>query len=551
MKSIGIDIGAYSIKVAEVVTSGKNVSIKSLAEFPLNSEPNADNQIAILETLRNIAAQHDPTTAFVFAIGQDKVTTRQRFFPFSERKKIVKSLPFELEEEIPFDINNAIFDAKFVRQLGSITEIIACATPKTRVESLLQVAHDAGIEPQIISMESAAHANTVEGWYSDIPKEKGNDIPEVAEETQTKPAPDEATLLVDIGHRKTIITVFRRGRMMATRTISWGGKNLIDAVSKKYGVLYQEGLRETQAKAFILINPDGATRDQIVFSDTISESFNEMLRELKLTLMEITTDYNVYFTSMQLTGGASRVRNLNAYFTQVLELPCNYFDPFGVFPGVGFDKTQVIMSGSTVAVGLAVEGIKRAKNPAVNFRKNEFALHSASWDLFLEKWLHAGKIAAAGLAAFFIYAIVIDYVSLDLADKSEVALKKVAGEVLSKKNVRTTEVESYIREQKRQIENQQKLAGLMGMNSSLDIIKKLSVALPAKALDIIHLDIDKHNLSIEGTLKDANFKNNLESGLKTLSTRGKINKKVPIKATGALAFSYEIEVDRNIKGAAK
>lgn len=550
MKSIGIDIGTYSIKVAEVVTSGKSVSIRSLSEFPLNSDPNADNQIAVLETLRNVASAHDPnTTTFVLAISQDKVTTRQRFFPFSERKKIVKSLPFELEEEIPFDISNAIFDAKYVRQMENVTEVLACTTPKTRVESVLQVAHDAGIEPQIVSMESAAHANCVEGWYPDIPKEKPAG-PTTLEEG-TKPPPDDATLLVDIGHKKTIVSVFRRGRMMATRTISWGGKNLIEAVSKKYGVLYQEGLRETQAKAFILISPDGASRDQIVFSDTIAESFNEMIKELKLTLMEITTDYNVFFTSLQLTGGVSRVRNLNAHITQALEIPCNYFDPFGVFPAVGFEKTQVIMSGSTTAVGLAIEGIKRAKNPAINFRKMEFALQSASWDLFWEKWQHTTQIVGVGLAAIFVYAITIDSVSFSLAERSEEALKKVAGNVLNKKSVRTTEVESYIREQNRQIENQAKLAGLMGMNSSLDIIKRLSQALPEKSIDILRLDIDKQTLSIEGTFKDPSKKNSVESGLKSISLRGKINKKVPLKAVGTSGFSYEIEVDRNIKGTEK
>ncbi|OQW52841.1 MAG: hypothetical protein A4S09_08330 [Proteobacteria bacterium SG_bin7] len=547
MKSIGIDIGTYSIKVAEVVTSGKNVSIRSLAEFPLNSDPNADNQIAVLETLRNIASAHDPnSTTFVFAIGQDKVTTRQRFFPFSERKKIVKSLPFELEEEIPFDISNAIFEAKYIRQMDNITEVIACATPKTRVESVLQVAHDAGIEPQIISMESSAHANCVEGWYSDIPKEKPT-APSTAEEG-TKPAPDDASLLVDIGHRKTIVSIFRRGRMMATRTISWGGKNLIEAIAKKYGVLYQEGLRETQAKAFILISPDGASRDQIVFSDTIAESFNEMIKELKLTMMEISTDYNVFFSSIQLTGGGSRVRNLNAHITQALEIPCNYFDPFSVFPSIGFEKTQVIMSGSSIAVGLAIEGIKRAKNPAVNFRKMEFALQSASWDLFWEKWQHTAQIAGVGLAAFLVYAVIIDTVSLNLADRSEEALRKVASNVLNKKSVRTTEVEGYIREQNRQIENQAKLAGLMGMNSTLDIIKKLSQALPEKSIDILRLDVDKQILNIEGTFKDPSKKNNLENGLKSISFKGKINKKVPLKAVGPSGFSYEIEVDRNIKG---
>lgn len=543
MKSIGIDIGAYSIKIAELTTTGKSVSIRSLTEIPLSSDPNSDNQINIIEALRNLAAQHDShSTTFVLAISQDKVTTRQRFFPFSARQKILKSLPIELEDEIPFDFSNAIFDARFTRQRGNITEVLACACPKGRVESLLQLCHDAGIEPMVISMESAAHANNVEAWDQSIPVEKPSNLPE-----DVKPAPDDAYMLVDIGHKKTIINIFRRGRLIGCRTISWGGKNLIEAVARKYGVMYQEALRETQSKAFILVNPEGASRDQQAFSDTLADSLAEMLNELKLIMMEVSTDYNINFSSAQLTGGASRVKNLPAYFTQILEVPCSYFDPFQNFNNVGFEKTPIIMTGSSVAIGLALEGLKRAKNPPLNFRKNEFGLQSASWENFWEKWKHTVQISGVAIVAFCIYAVIIDQVALNLSIKSEEQLKVVAKGFINKKTIRTKDIEDYIKEQNRNIENQVKLAGLMEMNSALDIIKKLSQAIPAKTADIYKLDIEKQSLILEGTVKDSKQILEIERGLKTIALKNKVNRTTPKKARGAQAFAFEIEVDRNIR----
>jgi len=545
LKSIGIDVGTFSIKIAEVETSGKTFFIKSLSEYPLNPDPHFDNQINILETLRKVAENRDfGSTTFVFGISQDRVTTRHKFFPFRERSKINKSLPFELEDEIPFDMSNAIFDSKIIKYVGNVAEVIACAAPKPKVEAILHMAHDAGIEPQIISMESAAIANTIEAWDQAPPQEE---TPSEQGDTSSKSPPSQSSIVVSVGHKKTIVSLFKNQKLFGTRTIIWGGKNLIDFVSKKYGVLYLEAMREVQSKAFVLLNSEGASRDQVLFSETIIESFNEMVRELKLTIMELTGEHNCYVTSLQITGGASRVKNINAYLTQELEIPCSYFDPFQNVSGVSFEKTPTIVTGCGVALGLAIEGIKKTKNPPLNFRKEDFGLKNITLEVFWHKWSYTAKLAMAGLAAFCVFSIFKESFALKIATTSEERMNTIAKNFISKKKITSRDITTYISENRKIIDASKKVAGLLEMSSALDVLKKVSEALPEKTIDILRLEIENQNFLVEGTVKRQEQILAIENSLKMASQDSKVKKTTPEIAKGPLSFGFQISVDRNVK----
>ncbi|MEN0059014.1 MAG: pilus assembly protein PilM, partial [Bdellovibrio sp.] len=120
MKSLGIDIGSSSIKIVEVQSTSKGFQVSQQFEHPLNLAPGADQELEIIEFLRNFVSHYDPAqTRFILGLRQDRVSIRNKFFPFNDRLKISKSLAFELEEDLPFSSENAIFDAKIIRTVGS------------------------------------------------------------------------------------------------------------------------------------------------------------------------------------------------------------------------------------------------------------------------------------------------------------------------------------------------------------------------------------------------------------------------------------------------
>ena len=111
MKSVGIDIGSYCIKVVEVNSSSKGFQLVHFYTHQLTLKPNTDTHFEVIDFIRGLVPKYDVNqTQFVIGVRQDKVAVRQKTFPFIDRNKIAKTLPLELEDEIPFSIDNAVFD---------------------------------------------------------------------------------------------------------------------------------------------------------------------------------------------------------------------------------------------------------------------------------------------------------------------------------------------------------------------------------------------------------------------------------------------------------
>ncbi|MES3036331.1 MAG: pilus assembly protein PilM, partial [Bdellovibrionota bacterium] len=111
MKSVGIDIGTHSIKAVEIDTTGKSFYISNSHYFPLSQRAGQDQLLEIIEILRSFVLNFDPlTTKFNVALRQDMVTVRHKIFPFVEKMKIARTLPLELEDDLPFDSDQLVFD---------------------------------------------------------------------------------------------------------------------------------------------------------------------------------------------------------------------------------------------------------------------------------------------------------------------------------------------------------------------------------------------------------------------------------------------------------
>jgi general secretion pathway protein L len=551
MRSIGIDIGSSSIKVIEMLATNKGFQVTQCFEQPLGLIPAHDQEIEIIEFLREISAKYDPaSTRYCFVLRQDQVSIRNKIFPFNDRLKISKSLAFELEEEIPFSGDNSIFDAKIVRTIGNAAEVLACAAPKHHIRNLLQRCSDANIEPALISTEGTAFANIFEKW---------NDFPPVYPAAETnfldgEKRPERSLqLTLNMGHTRTLVCAFEGNSLISVRTILWGSKNIAEAVNKKYEIPYLEALKEVQNKAFILTSKQGATFDQITFSDTIAKSVRELVRDLQLSILEFKSEFNAVITQIGITGGSSNIKNLGPFLTQQLELPVNKVYPLDLIPNILFEKTPKTDSTFGMALGIAIEGLKKPRNPAVNFLKGEFAKQNNYVRNIWEKWGPTFKVAAATLVIFFVYSMLRETFSMALADRAEEALKTQAKNVAKLTGKKATEanIKKYVRENKKRAADLKTLANVASMNSAMEVLKKINDATPSKnvvTLDVKSLHVRDSEVSLEGYVKNANELTLLQQALSNLSIDGKVaTRSSQLKpAVGKTVFSFNFKVDRGI-----
>lgn len=555
MKSLGIDIGSSSIKVVEVQSTSKGFQVFQYFEHQLSVMPGHDQELEIIEFLRNLTQKYDPTqTRFVFGLRQDRVAVRNKFFPFSDRLKIAKSLAFELEEDLPFSNDNAIFDAKVIRTLGNGAEVLACAAPNRHVQDFLQRSQDAGIEPFLISAEGTAFANVFEKWNEPPPA-----LSALSEDMMENNKPvRHVRLILNIGHSRTIVSAFEGSSLIGIRSVLWGGKNIAEAIAKKYEIPFFEAMKELQTKAFILTNKQGATFDQVTFSDTISKSVREMTRDLQLSILELKGEFNASIDSVGFTGGVSQIQNLGPFLTQILEVPANRISVLDSIPNLLFERTPQAGAKLGVALGLAFEGFKKPRNPPLNFMRGEFAKQNHQMRKFFDKWSPTLKVAAAALVVLFVYTSLRESFSLGLAERSQETLQSQAKTVAGLRGRAASEsgIRKYIRDNKKRAADLKTLASVSNMNSALDILKKVSDATPAKnsiAMDIQSFRVEDSAVTMQGYLNSTTEVSLVQKSLQNITTDGQVRAgRSSLGARpGRVAFSFSFNVDRGIQKVTK
>jgi general secretion pathway protein L len=271
-----------------------------------------------------------------------------------------------------------------------------------------------------------------------------------------------------------------------------------------------------------------------------------------ISILEFKSEFNGNVESVGLTGGTSQILNLHAYLTQLLELPVNKTLVLMNFPALSFERTGRIDSVIGTALGLAIEGLKKPRNPALNFMKGEFAVENTFFRVFWEKWGTTVQVASAAFVVFFIYAYARQNVAANLSDRTSERLKAQAKTVAKLPNKQQNEsgVKKYIRDQKKRAQEMRTLAGLAHMNSALDVMKKVNDAIPGKAivsLDVQKLNVLEDQVQIEGVVQDAKQFSILESTLGSIAV-GKVNRlpaPAKMKKPG-IPFAFGFKVDRGI-----
>ncbi len=561
MKSVGIDVGHYSIKVAEADSSGKNAgTITNFFERPLNTDPRSDRELEVIEALRTITAQYDQAnTRFVVGMPQSEVSVRQRRFPFKDRLKILKSLAFELEDEIPLDVDEAIFEAKISEFLGDHAEVLAIACPNDSVQSALDRFRDGGVDPEILTVEATALGNIFEKWQLPPPQmpplvEFGTDD---SDDGRKKNIPQlDGKIVLDIGFGRTLLLAYRENALVAVRQISWGGREIVDALAKTFNIPFLEAVKVLDKKSFILMNSQGASRDQMILSNTVAKQVDQLIKDVRLTIFDLRSEFNINFIAINLVGGVSQVQNLAPYLTQNLEIPANFYHHFEHHRGVRIEQSQNAEAISALAIGLALEGCKKPRNPAINLRKGEFARQNKSLQLLWQKWRPAVVTAGFAFCLFFVFAVIRDNMATTLVTVSDDKVREQAAAADLPKNQRSPSgVEKYIRETRKQIDARQTLSKLDNYSHAMDVLRDIASSVPIgaevggvkMAMGIQTLTIDNDTVFIQGRVSNSAQVASVQSALAKVATGNKVEKaQVSNALPGGVPFAFTFKVNRMV-----
>lgn len=567
MRALGIDFGEDSIKIVELNQTKKNIYVSAVYEKKLSAEVSEhDREIEAIEYVRQTLNRIDTNNVrIVTSLKQDKVTVRKKQFPFADRSKILKSLSFEMEEDIPFDPDLCLFDAKTILYEGFSAHVLAIAAPKSHIEKSLSLAKDFGIEPYTLTVDGLAFTNLVEDLDGLIPTYPADTGPlallGTSEDNMGQPSPMTPTSLqitLNIGHKRTLLCAQIDQRVVSVRSLMWGADVIIQEIVRKYQVPYVEAQKILQTQASLLLVKTGQDYDTANLASTIEKPLREFIRDLQMSFLEIKSEFLGEIQSVQLSGGLSLLPNIGAFLTQNLEVACNtvslvdrYLDPH---KANAFEiPLESIQTRFASAIGIALEAFKKPRNPALQFMKGEFAGDNNKFNIFWQNWGAVLQIAAAGLIVFFTWGSLRETFSTDLATKGEEALKQQAKSVARLPNRQANErgVKKYITDNKKKAQEFKSLAKVASLNSPLDILKQVSEVSPAKdqvQIDLTSFEIKDDLVKIAGYANSPREVTMLSQRLSALA----IDKKTKEEATNLpatpnkVAFSLSFKTDRGL-----
>lgn len=500
---VGLDIGSHTVRAARLRVGFRSMVLEQLVARRVDDDP----WPTIMEAVKG-------ADVVFSALPGDQVSFRQLELPRAATKRLDQILPFELDGEVPFDIDSMVIHHRLLNQTSDRVNVLAVVASHEKVESHLTELAEHAVNPREVVPASLT-------------------LTELARVA----APNELVAIVDIGHRRSDITVASRGEFLSARTVSFGGRDVSAALARAFGAPEAVAHEWKHTERYLYEGDLGElSGEQRQAADAVGGAVDRLVREIQQTLIKHEMEDGVTVDRLLLCGGSSRLQGLHEYLSQKLGLPTDYYElPDGVVEGTaGTDLVE-----GAKAVALALHGAA-PRGQRVNLRQGDLAFEGE---------------ARAG-AGVFVYAIVA--VLLIMLAWGFSAYARRAS--LNEEN--DLQQQALVNQSKRmlgkQLNNFDELRLLMAKASQVqnegtsipefdafDVVEQISKRIPAKINhEIDTLDIRSGRVQIQGRVDQRRDADEIESALSQWEdcfVKVQVTRTTPAVRDKRLQYTMDIE----------
>ncbi len=357
------DIGTSSVKMLTARTGLRDFQVTSYAieEIDLNAENKQDEIDRALETILNENELKGYTVVTVFPT--DKLITRNISFPFKNHDQISEVLPFEVEDLMPFPLEDMVIDFQLIPALSEDDAIILfAAARKDSVRTLLESLSRHNLHPVKMSIEP----NSLFECYKYF-----NTIQH------------ESIIQLDIGHTKSLITIAESDSLLFSRNISFGVRDIYQDIADHMK------LDLVEIKQIFENNPiDLTSYENNIHRDVheslgvskskfkniykmINDNISYLVEQVLLSVKAFTAEYSERnFSRIFISGGGSQITGVGTILSNEMDLPV-VAQPF-----MKEISESVVQTQFPVAFGTLIDYLN-TKKKTINLLKDEFETSSA------------------------------------------------------------------------------------------------------------------------------------------------------------------------------
>src|SRR5919198_570497 len=245
-----------------------------------------------------------------YALPAQSVFARFVKLPTLEQEKLEKVIAFEAQQNVPFPIDDVVWDYQVVGGgLDEQIQVVLVAIKHDLLDEVNGAVEETGLHTSTIDVAPMALYNAFRYSYPNV---------------------NDCSLLVDIGARTTNV-LFIEPRRMFSRSLPIGGTTITAAIAREFGESFEAA--ETRKKRDGFVGLGGAYAEP---SDhdiaRVSKLARSTMTRLHAELMRSTSHYR---TQQQgnppdrifLCGGTAGLPYMREFFHEKFQLPIEFFNP--------------------------------------------------------------------------------------------------------------------------------------------------------------------------------------------------------------------------------
>ncbi len=479
---IAVDLGAHQVKVCTYRQDGRKYIFdgRYAQRVPQDgSLPTMEHRMAALDALldENASLRPSRSDVVVTALPAHDASFHRVPMPFTDRGQIEKSLPFAVETEVPFDLDDMVMAWRPSPNAGQAQVMTALAKRET-VADWLSGLEQRGIDPAALHVDGDVYGR----WG-----------------LENAPMPTDASVksglvaIIDVGHVDTVISVVRDGVVQMCRSVDVAGWNFTRAIQQSLDCGWEEAEAFKHGSAVVdedVTDPgqprhSGYGRLPPAARAAVDAAIGLLLAEVRSTLIKAEDTLGAEVLEVRLCGGSSKIDELWDYFAKdlgVVVRPAK--DPMGQPCPPAFALCQAL-------AGVSIQGVT-----AVDLRVGKLSYRGGGDSL--KTFLGYG---ATFLVAFFLVApplTLYRYGSMAWEQRqADAEIREIFiatfPEIPPATVERTSTAEALMREQTADMVSRAEMLGSSTtVPPTLDLVYELTAAFP----DPSEVDVTVKDLSI-------------------------------------------------------
>ncbi len=473
-KILGLDISSKSIKAVQVTAGLRGYEIAGMALIDIDEAGSAEE--ALKKLFENDVFKN---SVCVTSLPAENFSFRTIKLPFKNRKKIDKTIAYELEPLLPYSADDILIDYTVVDQ-GDHSEIFAAAIPESIVGDLVKYLAGCHVEASIIDIDAVPVVSKIT---------TGGDVG--------------CGLLLDIGYRNTTGVLFKDDSVLHIRHFPFGGANITEALAETAGIEFSEAEKKKRAG-----DASGAGKQ-------VSAVCRKFFLEVRNTLefLKMKEELEEKPGGIFLTGGGALYQPLRDEMEGFFSLPVEMVD-ISAAEDIGMEEEITEgLSPMLLNQALALATREAKKGAGFNFARERFKPKRA-YEKFRKDFKWVAALAFIILCVFGIDLYMDYHYSRTRLDE----LKNEITSVFKETCPEVTRVVDPVQQLKVKIASaQQSSAGMSGSGFGikiLDILKDISSLVPGTTdFLIISFAFDGDTVKIKGETDNFNSVDGIKSEL--------------------------------------